>query len=141
MRDFPSNSHLAQLIAKFDDASAVVAIVGLGYRMLKYPFRSMSCSSRSYSGGRAGKATLRIGRLLCGLANGCGSPGWFIVVSFVADQGLAALRAWVRAPGKIMLRLRCQLASGEAATYTRSLGCSSNDSAIASAPVVRASSW
>ena len=31
MRDFPSNSHLAQLIAKFDNGSAVVGIVGLGY--------------------------------------------------------------------------------------------------------------
>lgn len=30
MRDFPSSNHLAQLIAKFDNGSAVVGIVGLG---------------------------------------------------------------------------------------------------------------
>jgi|GEM_PF-5866329 len=35
MRDLASNSHLTQLIAKFDARTAVVGIIGLGYRILK----------------------------------------------------------------------------------------------------------
>jgi len=35
MRDLHSSSYLAQLIASFDNRSAVVGIVGLGYRILK----------------------------------------------------------------------------------------------------------
>ena len=31
MRDFPSSSHLARLIARFSDGTAVVGVVGLGY--------------------------------------------------------------------------------------------------------------
>lgn len=35
MRDQHSSSHLSQLIARLDSRQAVIAIVGLGYRILK----------------------------------------------------------------------------------------------------------
>jgi hypothetical protein len=35
MRDLHSSSYLAQLMAKFENGTAVVGVVGLGYRMLK----------------------------------------------------------------------------------------------------------
>jgi len=35
MRDQPSSSHLSELIARFEARTAVVGIIGLGYRILK----------------------------------------------------------------------------------------------------------
>ena len=45
MRDEHQSAHLQQLVAKLRDRTAVIGIIGLGYRVLKCPFRSTVGSS------------------------------------------------------------------------------------------------
>jgi len=61
MRDEHQSAHLQQLTAKLRDRTAVVGIIGLGYRVLKCPFRSTVGSSLALTVGRGSKGTLRIG--------------------------------------------------------------------------------
>lgn len=61
MRDEQQSAHLQQLTAKLRDRTAVVGIIGLGYRVLKCPFRSAVGSSAAPRAGRGSNGTLRIG--------------------------------------------------------------------------------
>lgn len=63
MRDENQSAHLQRLTAKLRDRTAVIGIIGLGYRVLKCPFRSTAGSSAAPRGGRGSKGTLRIGGL------------------------------------------------------------------------------
>ena len=80
MRDEPQSAHLQQLTAKLRDRTAVVGIIGLGYRVLKCPFRSTVGSSVVLIGGRGSKGTLRMGGLWATWASEWLSAG--LVMSF-----------------------------------------------------------
>ena len=115
MRDEQQSAHLQQLTAKLRDRTAVIGIIGLGYRVLKWPFRSTVGSSAAVSGGRGSKGTLRIGGLWATWVSGRWSAGLVMVVSG-AQGRLVTPTAEVSAPGNNRLRWRFQFANGEAAT-------------------------
>ena len=81
MRDEQQSAHLQQLTAKLRDRTAVIGIIGLGYRVLKCPFRSAAGSSAAaLRVGRGSTGMLRIdglcdawaiGRWSVGLVMGC----------------------------------------------------------------------
>jgi hypothetical protein len=63
MRDEHQSAHLQQLAAKLRDRTAVIGIIGLGYRVLKCPLRSTVGSSAVVNDGRGSNGTLRTGGL------------------------------------------------------------------------------
>ena len=118
MRDEQQSAHLQQLTAKLRDRTAVIGIIGLGYRVLKWPFRSTVGSSAALNEGRGSKGTLRIGGLCATWVSGRCSVGLVMISPVLrgAQGRLVTPTAEVSAPGNSRLRWRFQLASGEAAT-------------------------
>lgn len=116
MRDEQQSVHLQQLTAKLRDRTAVIGIIGLGYRVLKCAFRSTVGSSAAVSGGRGSKGTLRIGGLCATWVNGRWWSAGLVMVVSGAHGRLVTPTAEVSAPGNSRLRWRFQFASGEAAT-------------------------